>query len=93
MSGNIVVAGNLAPVLLHNPVADAEAETRALSNFLGGEKRVEDLIGMSNPLTVVRERHFNKVAGFGGRDFNASGRSYFVNGVIGIINDVEEDLL
>ena len=29
------------------------------------------LIGMSNALTVVRERHFNKVAGFGGRDFNA----------------------
>ena len=80
-------------MLFDNPVADAEAESGALSNFLGGEERVEDLIGMGDALAVVRERHFNKVAGFGGRDFDASGRSDFVDGVIGVVKNIQEDLL
>ena len=47
------MAKNLASVLAHDSVADAQAQTGSLAHFLGGEERVENAIGVGDAVTVV----------------------------------------
>ena len=89
----IVVAENLAAVLLHDAVADAEAEAGSLADLLGGEEGIENAVGMGDAVAVVAERNFHGVAGFGGHDLDAGGAADFMNRVVGVVQDVEENLL
>ena len=84
---------NLAAVFLHNAVADTQAQAGSLADFFGGEEGIENLIGMRNPVAVVAEGNFDGVAGFGGHDFDARGAANFVHGVVGVVENVEKDLL
>ncbi len=59
----VVVAENLASVLLHDAVADAEAEAGSLADLLGGEEGIENAIGMGDAVAVIAERNFDGVAG------------------------------
>jgi len=45
----IVVAENLASVLLHDAIADAEAEAGSLANLFGGEEGSKILSGWEMP--------------------------------------------
>ena len=90
---NVVMAKNLAAVLLDDAIADAEAKTRALSDLFGREEGVENLVGMSNPVAVIGKRDFDSVSGFGGHDFDARGATDFVHRVVSVVENVEEDLL
>ncbi len=60
----IVVAENFSPMLLHNAVADAEAEAGSLANLFGGEEGIEDAIGMGDAVAIVAKRDFDCVACF-----------------------------
>ena len=71
----IVVAENFSPMLLHDAIADAEAEAGSLANLFGGEEGIEDAIGMRDAVAIIAERNFDGVAGFRGHDFDASGPS------------------
>ena len=62
LSARIVVAKNLAAMLFHDAVADAEPEAGSLAHFLGGEERIEDLVGMRDSVPVIAERDLNNVA-------------------------------
>ena len=53
LSRDVVVAGNVSPVLFHDPVTDAEAESGSLANFLGSKERVEYLVRVGDALTVI----------------------------------------
>ena len=53
LPADIVVTENLASVLLHNAVADAQAEAGSFADFFGGEERVENLVGMRDSVAVV----------------------------------------
>jgi hypothetical protein len=93
LPADIVVAENLAAVLLDDAITDAEAKPRALSHLFGGKERIENLVGMRNPVAVIGKRDLNCVSGLGGHDFNASGTADFMHGVIGVVENVEEHLL
>jgi hypothetical protein len=71
---DVVVAENLASVLLHNAIADAEAKAGSLADLFGGEEGIENAIGVGNAVAVVAEGNFDGIAGLGGHDFDASGR-------------------
>ena len=58
---SVVVAENLAAVLVHNAVADAEAQTGSLADLFGGEEGIENAIGMGDAVTVVAERNFDEL--------------------------------
>ena len=93
LSRDVVVAGNLAPMLFDDAITDAEAESSPLANFLGREKWIEDLVGMGDALPVIGEGNFDEVAALRGYDLNPGGISDFVNGVVSVVQDVEENLL
>ena len=59
---SVVVAENFAAVLLHDAVADAQAEAGTLADFFGGEEGIENLVGMRDSVAVIAERNFNRVA-------------------------------
>src|SRR5271166_5731339 len=58
----IVVAENFSPMLLHDAVADAEAEAGSLANLFGGEEGIEDTIGMGDAVAIVAEGYIDGVA-------------------------------
>src|SRR5258708_10083071 len=80
-------------MLLQNAITNAEAEAGTFSYFFRGEERVENLVGMGDAIAVVAERNFNGVAGLGGDDLDARRSPDFVDGVVGIVQDIEKDLL
>ncbi len=90
---SVVVTKNLAPMLLQNAVANAEAEAGAFADLFGGEERVENLIRMGDSVAVVAERNFDRVARLGRHDLDARGTADFVHGIVGIVQNVEKDLL
>jgi len=89
----VVVTQNLATVLLHDSVADAETKAGTFANFLRGEEGIEDLVGMRDAVTVVGERNFHRISGLGGHDLDARGATDLAHRVVGVVQDVEEDLL
>ena len=89
----VVMAENLTSVLLHNAVADAQAEAGSLANLFGGEEGIEDAIGVGDTVAIVAEGNFDGIVGLGGHDFDTSGAADFVHGVIGVVQDVQKNLL
>ena len=65
LSVGIVVAENLASMLLHDAVADAEAKAGSLADLFGGEEGIENFVGMGNTVSVVTERNFDGIPGLG----------------------------
>ena len=53
LSRDVVVAGNLAPMLFDDAVADAEAESGTLANFFGSKERVKYFVRVDDALAVV----------------------------------------
>ena len=93
LSVGIVVAENFSPVLLHDAVADTEAEAGSLANLFGSEEGIEDAIRMRDAVAIVAERNFDGVAGFSSRNFDTSGAADLVYCVVSIIQDVQKNLL
>ncbi len=89
----VVVAENLASMLLHDAVADAQAEAGSLADLFGSEEGIENAVGMRNALAVVAERNFDGIPRLGGHDFDAGGTAGFVHGVVGVVQNVQKNLL
>src|SRR5579862_4618299 len=86
-----VEALDMAAVLLHNSVADAETETGPFAHRLGGEERIENLLGRFNSRTGIRkldEDSFRVVVGANHKFASA----HFFDGIHGIAHQIEEDL-
>jgi hypothetical protein len=93
VSVGIVVAENLSTVLLHDAIADAKTKSGSLADFLGGEEGIEDAVGLGDALAVVAEGDFDSIAGFRAHDFDAGGATDFMDCVVGVVQNVEKDLL
>lgn len=93
LPSDIVMAKNLAAVLLDDAIADAEAKPGALSDLFGCEEGVENLVGMSNSIAIIGKRHLYRISGFGGHDLDASRAADFVHRVVSVVQNVEKDLL
>src|ERR1700693_4099328 len=93
----IVPAENFSTMSAHDPVTDAKSQAGALAHLFGGEERVKNSVGLGDSGAVVDERYFYGIdfgidgaAGAYG-DFAVIAR--FLNGVVGVVQDVQEDLL
>ena len=60
LSADVVVAKNLASVLLDDAIADTQAETGSLSDFLGGEERIENFVRVRDPIVRCRKRKLRR---------------------------------
>jgi len=49
------VADDFSPVLANDAIANAETQASALADILGGEKGIENAIGIGDPDAIVAE--------------------------------------
>src|ERR1035438_7909848 len=89
----IVVTNNFAPVFADDAIADAQSQSGSLANVFGREKGIEDAVGVGDAGTVIAERDFDVAAAARAHDFDAGGMAAFADRVIGIVDDVEKNLL
>src|SRR6266700_1251952 len=89
----VVGAQNLPFMLAHDSVADAQPQPRALSNFLRGEKWIENALRLLDAFTVIAQQDFHPAAVMHGLNFNQTGPARGLHGVISIVQDVQENLL
>src|SRR6266852_7927317 len=80
-------------MLLDDAVADAQTKAGSFSDLLGGEKGIENAVRMGDAVAIVAERDFQSIAGLGRRDLDARRATYGVHGVVGVVEDIEKDLL
>ena len=85
-----------APVLLHDPLADREAQARALALRLRAEKRLEHMLrdGLGHARPVVRDAHRDTIEpALGGHRDAAVLGVRATDGLRGVVDDVHEYLL
>src|SRR5215475_6969820 len=90
---NVVVAENFAGVFLYDAITNAEPEAGSFTNFLGGEKWIENFVGMANAGTVVGEGNFDGLARLGSHDLDTRRAADGLHCVVSVVQDVEKDLL
>ena len=74
-------------------VANAQPQTGTLGGLLGGEKRIEDPLGVGDTCAVVGKGDFDEITFAPRTDGDASALTGLLNGVVSIVKDVQEDLL
>src|SRR5882762_817556 len=89
----VVVAQDLATMLPHDAIADTQAQASSLPHFLGGEERLEDAIGLGNALAIITEGDLYVGAEAGGHDLDTGGAASFPDRIVGVVHDVEKNLL
>ena len=77
----------------NDAVADAEAEAGAFAGGLGGEERIEDAFGLADAGAVVDESDFDEIRGLAGANADFAVIAGFLDGVVGVIENIEENLL
>ena len=89
----IVGAENLAFMLAHDAITDAQAQPGSLPHFLGGKKRIKDALRMLDAFAVIAEKDLNPAAILNGFDLNQAGSPGGLHGVISVVQDIEKHLL
>src|ERR1700721_2962161 len=89
----IISSRDFSTVCPHDPVADAEAKSCALSNFLRREEWIENPFGLRNPRPIVADQNLELVCSLYRQHFDSSRPPRLLNRVIGVIQDIEEHLL
>ena len=80
-------------MLFHDSVANAQTQSSAFADPLGGKKRIENSVRMTDPWTIVPERHFHKIFVAGRGNFDARTLSIFAHGIVSIVQNIQEHLL
>src|SRR6266403_509176 len=89
----VVAAEDFSPVGTDDAIANAEAQARAFRGLFCGVKGVEDTLGVRNAGAVVGDGNFDVLFVSGGVNHNAAALSRILNGVISVIQNIQEDLL
>ena len=74
-------------------VADAESQAGTFAGLFGGEEGIEDAFGIGDAGAVVHEGDFDVILGTAGADADAAVVARFLDSVVGIIQNIEENLL
>ena len=80
-------------MFFYDSVANAEAQSRSLTDLLGSEEGIKDAVRVFNAVAVVAEGNFDDVIPAGGPDLDARSSSSFAHRVVGIVQNVQKDLL
>ena len=86
----LVVAGDLAAVILDNSVHGAESEAGAFADRLGGVERIENTLGLANARTGIGELQHDFAAVLLGRDAERAADD--VHRVHCVLDDFDERL-
>src|SRR5580692_2724586 len=93
----IVPAENFSSMGAHDSVTDAESQASAFAYLFGREERIENPIGLGDSGAVVDERYLDGIDlgidGAAGADGDFAVIAGFLNGVVGVVQDVQKDLL
>src|SRR5215469_7146471 len=89
----IVVTHDLAAMFADDSVTDTQPQSRPLAHFLGREKWIKNALRIADPDAVVAERDFNPASGASAHDLDPSCPPGFAHGVIGVVENIQEDLL
>src|ERR1700722_13892620 len=76
-----------------DPVADAQTQACSLANFLGGEKGIKNTVGVRYAWAVVPKFNLEVPVAVRRHDPNLSGAPCFANGVVSVIQNIQENLL
>src|ERR1700685_1206167 len=93
VSIGIILRNDFAAMGLDDAVADAETEASAFADFLGGEKRIEDAVYLRDAGAVVAKHDFDFIAAIQRLNFYSAGAADFLHGVVGVVQNIQEDLL
>src|SRR5712692_11950176 len=77
----------------HDAVANAQPESGAFAGLLSGVKGIEDTLRISDSSSVVGNCHFNGITTQPRADGNAPTVSGLLDRIIGVIENVQENLL
>src|SRR5579863_4637563 len=89
----VVAAEDFSTMSADDSIANAEAEARALGGLFGGVKRIEDALGVWDAGTVVGDSYFDVLIVAARVNHDASALSGVLNGIVGVVQDIQEDLL
>src|SRR5450755_1493341 len=89
----IVAAKDLSAVGANDSVADAQAQAGALGGLFGGVEGIEDAFGIWNSGAVVGDGDFDVLVTAAGVNDDMPALSSVLYRVVGVVQDVEEDLL
>src|SRR5262249_54258815 len=92
-AGLIIPTLDLASVRAHDPVTDAQAKPGAFARLLCGVERIENALGVNNALAVVGDRDLDCLTAVMSANSDHSPALRLLDGVVGVIQDVEEYLL
>src|SRR5947209_4902908 len=92
-AGRIVASADLAAVTANDAIADAESQSCSLADFFGGEKRIEDSLGIGDAAAVIAEGNLDSAIAQLGGDLDAAAATRIAHRVISVVQDVEADLL
>ena len=77
----------------HDSVANAQAQSRAFGGLFGGVKGIEDAFGIGDAGAVVADGHFDGFVRGAVSNRNVSALSGFLHRVVGVVQNIQEDLL
>src|ERR1700683_3532192 len=80
-------------MLTNDAVADAQAQAGALADFLGGEKRIEDSLGMRDARAVVAKCDFDLSVAVRRGNLYFPRAPHFLNGIVRVVQNVQKHLL
>src|SRR4029077_12319016 len=89
----VVAAEDFSPVGADDAIANAQAQARAFRGLFCGVEGIEDTLGVRHAGAVVGDGDFDVLFVSNGVNHNAAALSCILNGVIGVIQDIQEDLL
>ena len=77
----------------HNPVANAQPESRPFTHLFGCIKWVENALRITNPRSVIADRHFDHFRLSPRVNLNASALPRFLHRIVRVIEYVQKNLL
>src|ERR1700719_1420510 len=89
----IVPALNFAAVSADNTVADAQPQARSFARMFCGVERIENALRIDDANAVVSDVHFNGVVLMTGSNSDPAAFARFLNGVVGVIQNIQKNLL
>src|SRR5216684_3691500 len=80
-------------MIAHNSVANAETQACAFADFFSCEEGIKNPLGMHDTSAVVANNDLAEAVALFGGDLDASWPAGFEHRIIGIVQNIEQDLL
>src|SRR5580658_10451191 len=90
---HIVPRRNLATMRVDDPVANAQTQPSSLADLFCCEEWIKNALGMCDSRTVILEKDLQMPVAARRRNFNSSGTLDLSHRIIGVVEDVQENLL